>query len=109
MMDLQFMDQMATRYRLKPFWDKGVDLELKAERMREFYIWLYPIWYPIVSKAILSDRANGDFQDLGVIHACDQAIMNSNKSPDREAPKGKMDTNKARVIDKVNRAAGIKR
>ena len=102
MIDLGFMSRMAYRFALSPYWQGATTESLSKQRLLDFYAVIYPVWFPIVRKAMLDEQQDWakhaatkqsgiesetphGYQDLDVLHRCDMAIFNSGYKPQRES------------------------
>ena len=86
--DLAWMEKMALKHALRPYWDSKIEDFIQKDRMNMFFSQVYPIWAAIVSSRIEADnRGTRDFDELQVLHDCDLRIFESGYRPDRLVPR----------------------
>ncbi len=103
-------NEMAPRFGLKPFWPSDVCENDKYERLREFRQAAYKVWEPIVrdvvEKAADDEPEGPEFDELGLLHACDLALFRSGVRVDRAgAGVKKLQAAKESVVSTIRDAA----
>ena len=108
--DLSMMEQMNLKNQILPFWDRKIEDYERNERMKMFRAKVFPVWAPIVTRAIETeindkqDRRECDFVEIKVLHECDKAVMLSGHRVDRYAPQNER---KAKSVEQAREVYGV--
>lgn len=93
-----FVDSLASKYNLYPFWPAQMGDSEKHERMNSFYATIFFRWFNVVQNTTRArleydaliertgepyDPVKNPYKELTILHECDRAIFESGSRPDR--------------------------